>query len=51
SELSRKMEETIRHIKQQEGNDERGLLSRHEISHEDHPLSVGETSVWNQFFQ
>ncbi|XP_012572282.1 uncharacterized protein [Cicer arietinum] len=30
---------------------ERALLSRSEISHGEHPLSLGKTSVWNQFFQ
>ncbi|KAF8402112.1 hypothetical protein HHK36_013064 [Tetracentron sinense] len=28
-----------------------GLLSRLEITHGEHPLSLGKTSVWNQFFQ
>ncbi|XP_027345864.1 TBC1 domain family member 13-like [Abrus precatorius] len=30
---------------------ERALLSRSEITHGEHPLSLGKTSVWNQFFQ
>ncbi|XP_027335657.1 TBC1 domain family member 13-like isoform X2 [Abrus precatorius] len=29
----------------------RGLLSRSQISHGEHPLSLGHTSIWNQFFQ
>ncbi|KAF7837001.1 TBC1 domain family member 13 [Senna tora] len=29
----------------------RGLLSRSEITHGEHPLSLGKTSIWNQFFQ
>ncbi|XP_061372983.1 uncharacterized protein LOC133315393 isoform X2 [Gastrolobium bilobum] len=29
----------------------RALLSRSEIPHGEHPLSLGKTSVWNQFFQ
>ncbi|KAK7359274.1 hypothetical protein VNO77_01227 [Canavalia gladiata] len=29
----------------------RALLSRSEITHGEHPLSLGKTSVWNQFFQ
>ncbi|XP_058103263.1 uncharacterized protein LOC131246844 isoform X1 [Magnolia sinica] len=38
------------------GNDESncegsGLLPRSEITHGEHPLSLGKTSVWNQFFQ
>lgn len=28
-----------------------GPLQRHEISHDDHPLSLGSKSVWHQFFQ
>nr|KYP67783.1 TBC1 domain family member 13 [Cajanus cajan] len=30
---------------------ERALLSRSEITHGEHPLSLGKTSVWNLFFQ
>ncbi|CAL0306415.1 unnamed protein product [Lupinus luteus] len=29
----------------------RAILSRSEIPHGEHPLSLGKTSVWNQFFQ
>ncbi|EXB39154.1 TBC1 domain family member 13 [Morus notabilis] len=28
-----------------------GLLKRHEISREDHPLSLGKSSAWNQYSQ
>lgn len=28
-----------------------GQLKRHEISQEDHPLSLGKSSAWNQYFQ
>ena len=28
-----------------------GPLQRHEISPDDHPLSLGSKSVWHQFFQ
>lgn len=28
-----------------------GPLRRHEISQEDHPLSLGKASVWHQYFQ
>lgn len=28
-----------------------GPLKRHEISQEDHPLSLGKGSVWHQYFQ
>ncbi|PNX96246.1 TBC1 domain family member 13-like protein [Trifolium pratense] len=29
----------------------RGILSRSQITHGEHPLSLGKTSIWNQFFQ
>ncbi|KAJ4954901.1 hypothetical protein NE237_011684 [Protea cynaroides] len=29
----------------------RGFLPRSEIPHGEHPLSLGKTSIWNQFFQ
>ncbi|XVE54427.1 hypothetical protein DITRI_Ditri03aG0080500 [Diplodiscus trichospermus] len=32
-------------------SDPDGPLTRHEISHEDHPLSLGKTSVWHQYFE
>lgn len=49
SEITRKMDE---HAKQEELNSEsRALLHRSEISQGEHPLSLGSTSVWNQFFQ
>lgn len=51
SEVTRRMEEASRQNKLDGKNDEDGQLSRHEITHGDHPLSLGETSVWNQFFQ
>ncbi|XP_062078063.1 TBC domain-containing protein C1952.17c-like [Humulus lupulus] len=28
-----------------------GPLKRHDISHEDHPLSLGKSSAWNQYFE
>lgn len=49
SEITRKMDE---HAKHEELNSEsRALLQRSEISQGEHPLSLGPTSVWNQFFQ
>ncbi|KAK9933181.1 hypothetical protein M0R45_020385 [Rubus argutus] len=29
----------------------KGLLSRSQIAHGEHPLSLGKSSIWNQFFQ
>ncbi|XP_020224953.1 TBC domain-containing protein C1952.17c isoform X3 [Cajanus cajan] len=34
-----------------EDSDVDGPLRRHEISHEDHPLSLGKSSLWSQYFQ
>lgn len=38
--------------KEPEGSErlDEGLMPRHDITHEDHPLSLGKTSVWHQFF-
>ncbi|KAF8034592.1 hypothetical protein BT93_C0792 [Corymbia citriodora subsp. variegata] len=33
------------------GSDVDGPLRRHQISQEDHPLSLGKASVWNQYFE
>ncbi|XP_022732448.1 TBC1 domain family member 13-like [Durio zibethinus] len=32
-------------------SDTDGPLTRHEVSHEDHPLSLGKASVWHQYFE
>lgn len=29
----------------------KGLLSRSKVTQEEHPLSLGKSSIWNQFFQ
>ncbi|KAI0494858.1 hypothetical protein KFK09_025004 [Dendrobium nobile] len=51
SDITRRMEEAA-HVKHAVLNDEsRALLHRSEITHGEHPLSLGSTSVWNQFFQ
>jgi hypothetical protein len=36
---------------QHEDNDADGPLRRHEISVEDHPLSLDKESLWRQYFQ
>uniref|UniRef100_A0A0E0CBV3 Rab-GAP TBC domain-containing protein n=1 Tax=Oryza meridionalis TaxID=40149 RepID=A0A0E0CBV3_9ORYZ len=33
------------------GSTNNGLLHRSEVTQEEHPLSLGKTSVWNQFFE
>lgn len=35
---------------EREGN-VNGLLMRQEVSHGDHPLSMGKASFWHQYFQ
>lgn len=32
-------------------DEDKGFLSRSELPHGEHPLSLGETSVWNKYFQ
>lgn len=51
SEFSRKKEECL-NIDKKSGNVEiKGTLERHSVSNEDHPLNIGKSSVWHQFFQ
>lgn len=47
SEITRKMENSS--LNNHAGSP--GFLSRSEISHGEHPLSLGKSSIWNQFFQ
>ncbi|XP_052188186.1 uncharacterized protein LOC127798681 isoform X2 [Diospyros lotus] len=50
SEITRRLEKTS--LENEESVCEtKGLLSRSEITHGEHPLSLGKTSIWNQFFQ
>ncbi|KAG7026097.1 TBC1 domain family member 13, partial [Cucurbita argyrosperma subsp. argyrosperma] len=48
SEISRRLEKA-KSYEHDETN--KGPLSRSEISQEEHPLSLGKTSIWNQYFQ
>ncbi|KAL1542992.1 TBC1 domain family member 13-like [Salvia divinorum] len=50
SEIARRLEESSPENHQSDTGSPR-LLSRSEISHGEHPLSLGKTSIWNQFFQ
>ncbi|CAK7328434.1 unnamed protein product [Dovyalis caffra] len=51
SEITRRLEKTTV-IDNDDGKSEsRRVLSRSEIPHGEHPLSLGKSSVWNQFFQ
>ncbi|THU56071.1 hypothetical protein C4D60_Mb11t13400 [Musa balbisiana] len=51
SEMARRLEESAGHKNEALETGGRGFLMRSEITHEEHPLSLGKTSVWNQFFQ
>ncbi|KAI4317525.1 hypothetical protein L6164_025387 [Bauhinia variegata] len=51
SEITRRMYSSPSYDTDESKSESRGLLSRSEIPHEEHPLSLGKTSVWNQFFQ
>ncbi|CAL9782031.1 unnamed protein product [Musa acuminata subsp. burmannicoides] len=51
SEMARRLEESIGHKNEALETGGRGFLMRSEITHDEHPLSLGKTSVWNQFFQ
>lgn len=50
SEITRRLEESSLENHQLDEGSPR-FLSRSEISHGEHPLSLGKTSIWNQFFQ
>ncbi|KAK7387622.1 hypothetical protein VNO78_28544 [Psophocarpus tetragonolobus] len=51
SEISRRMYNSAVHDIDDAKSQTRILLSRSQIPHDDHPLSLGKTSIWNQFFQ
>ncbi|CAN6722632.1 unnamed protein product [Malus baccata var. baccata] len=51
SEITRKMDNGATCDKDELKCQSKGLLSRSEIPHGEHPLSLGKSSVWNQFFQ
>ncbi|KAH9329783.1 hypothetical protein KI387_001891, partial [Taxus chinensis] len=51
SEVTRRMDEAIGRCIDNDGDNGSGMLRRLEITHGEHPLSLGKSSVWNQFFQ
>ncbi|KAA8548395.1 hypothetical protein F0562_000079 [Nyssa sinensis] len=51
SEITRRLDQPVSFENEKSKSDCSGLLSRLEITHGEHPLSLGETSIWNQFFQ
>ncbi|PPD70420.1 hypothetical protein GOBAR_DD32707 [Gossypium barbadense] len=51
SEITRRLEKSVGCDNDESKPEGRGLLSRSQITHGEHPLSLGKSSVWNQFFQ
>eukprot|EP00262_Sarcandra_glabra_P008538 TRINITY_DN22067_c0_g1_i1.p1 TRINITY_DN22067_c0_g1~~TRINITY_DN22067_c0_g1_i1.p1 ORF type:complete len:434 (+),score=52.56 TRINITY_DN22067_c0_g1_i1:112-1413(+) len=51
SEITRRMEKSVCLEINESKCEGSGFLPRSEIPHGEHPLSLGKTSVWNQFFQ
>ncbi|XP_058074457.1 uncharacterized protein LOC131223159 isoform X2 [Magnolia sinica] len=51
SELTRRKDEAVVSKQHDRDGDVDGQLMRHEISHEEHPLSLVKASVWHQYFQ
>ncbi|KAL6650567.1 hypothetical protein ACP70R_009492 [Stipagrostis hirtigluma subsp. patula] len=51
SEVTRRMEEMTVSKKEEHNTEGTGVLPRAEIVRDEHPLSLGKTSVWNQYFQ
>ncbi|KAG2565592.1 hypothetical protein PVAP13_7NG329000 [Panicum virgatum] len=51
SEVTRRMEEMTVSKREKHDAEGTGVLPRAEIVRDEHPLSLGKTSVWNQYFQ
>lgn len=51
SEITRRQDESAGVHGEALDLEDKGFLARADISHGEHPLSLGKTSVWNQFFQ
>ncbi|CAK9179794.1 unnamed protein product, partial [Ilex paraguariensis] len=51
SEIARRLEKSTSLENDGSNGENKGLLSRSEIPQGEHPLSLGTTSIWNQFFQ
>ncbi|GFP80689.1 tbc1 domain family member 13 [Phtheirospermum japonicum] len=49
SEITRRLEKSS--LENNEFDSSLGFLSRSEITHGEHPLSLGRSSIWNHFFQ
>ncbi|KAJ4846024.1 hypothetical protein Tsubulata_002539 [Turnera subulata] len=51
SEITRRLEKSSICDNDESRIEGSGVLSRSEITHGEHPLSLGKSSIWNQFFQ
>ncbi|KAL6976338.1 hypothetical protein U1Q18_025125 [Sarracenia purpurea var. burkii] len=51
SEITRRLEKSTSLENKESKCETGGALSRSEVTHGEHPLSLGQTSIWNQFFQ
>ncbi|XAR62559.1 hypothetical protein NMG60_11017365 [Bertholletia excelsa] len=51
SEIARRLEKSANLENEESKCETSGPLSRSEISHGEHPLSLGKSSIWNKFFQ
>ncbi|GLU01540.1 hypothetical protein SLE2022_188460 [Rubroshorea leprosula] len=51
SEITRRLENSTSCEKDELKSESSGMLSRSEITHGEHPLSLGNSSIWNQFFK
>ncbi|KAK4433815.1 TBC1 domain family member 13 [Sesamum alatum] len=49
SEITRRLEKSSTENNELDGSP--GFLTRSEVTHGEHPLSLGKNSIWNQFFQ
>ncbi|KAL6971014.1 hypothetical protein U1Q18_030694 [Sarracenia purpurea var. burkii] len=51
SEITRRLEKSTSSENEEAKYETSGLLLRSDITHGEHPLSLGNSSIWNQFFQ
>ncbi|XWS09161.1 hypothetical protein CRYUN_Cryun40dG0062500 [Craigia yunnanensis] len=51
SEITSRLEKSVVCENDESKSESSGLLSRSQITHGEHPLSLGKSSIWNQFFQ
>ncbi|KAE8654588.1 Ypt/Rab-GAP domain of gyp1p superfamily protein isoform 2 [Hibiscus syriacus] len=49
--MARKLEKSAVRDNDHSKSESSGLLSRSQVTHGEHPLSLGESIIWNQFFQ